>query len=253
LAEDGDRLARELADSCLAGAGQFCTSPNLILLWNGADGDALLASVATIFKERAPQPLLSRAGEKQIETGVAALLDAGAQLMTGGKAVDGPSYRFDNTLLTATAKQFITKPDDLQKEVFGNVTLAVTLKNVEELESIVGSLEGNLTGTIYSAKSGADDELYGRIEPLLRPKVGRLLNDKMPTGVAVSPAMIHGGPFPATSHPGFTSVGIPAALTRFAVLQCYDGVRESRLPAVLRDTIQNPTTWRSIDGSWVKG
>lgn len=253
LAEDGDRLARELADSCLAGAGQFCTSPNLILLWNGADGDALLASVATIFKERAPQPLLSRAGEKQIETGVAALLDAGAQLMTGGKAVDGPSYRFDNTLLTATAKQFITKPDDLQKEVFGNVTLAVTLKNVEEVESIVGSLEGNLTGTIYSAKSGADDELYGRIEPLLRPKVGRLLNDKMPTGVAVSPAMIHGGPFPATSHPGFTSVGIPAALTRFAVLQCYDGVRESRLPAVLRDTIQNPTTWRSIDGSWVKG
>jgi 2,5-dioxopentanoate dehydrogenase len=114
-------------------------------------------------------------------------------------------------------------------------------------------LEGNLTGTIYSSKSETDNETYSVIEPLLRSKVGRLLNDKMPTGVAVSPAMNHGGPFPATSHPGFTSVGIPSALTRFAVLQSYDGVREDRLPPILRNTISNPTTWRSIDGAWVKG
>jgi NADP-dependent aldehyde dehydrogenase len=131
--------------------------------------------------------------------------------------------------------------------------MAVTLENIEELESILMLLEGNLTGTIYAAKSGADDETYRRIEPLLRRKVGRLLNNKMPTGVAVSPAMNHGGPFPATSHLGFTSVGIPASLTRFAMLQCYDGVREDRLPAVLRNTISNSNTWRSIDGSWVKG
>jgi NADP-dependent aldehyde dehydrogenase len=98
-----------------------------------------------------------------------------------------------------------------------------------------------------------DDDLYKRIEPLLRQKVGRLLNDKMPTGVALSPAMQHGGPFPATSHPGFTSVGIPASLSRFGALQCYDGVREDRLPPVLRNTIHNPRTWRSIDGAWVKG
>jgi 2,5-dioxopentanoate dehydrogenase len=110
-----------------------------------------------------------------------------------------------------------------------------------------------LTGTICSAKSGADDAIYNAIEPLLRRKVGRLLNDKMPTGVAVSPAMNHGGPFPATSHSGFTSVGIPAAMTRFALLQCYDGVREDRLPAILRNEIQNPATWRSINGEWIKG
>jgi NADP-dependent aldehyde dehydrogenase len=80
-----------------------------------------------------------------------------------------------------------------------------------------------------------------------------LLNDKMPTGVAVSPAMNHGGPFPATAHPGFTSVGIPASMARFAMLQCYDGVREDRLPAVLRNSIYNPDTWRSIDGAWIRG
>ena len=83
----------------------------------------------------------------------------------------------------------------------------------------------------------------------MRRKVGRLSNDKMPTGVAISPAMNHGGPFPATGHPGFTAVGIPAAITRFAQLQCFDNVRSSRLPAELED--ENPLgIWRSVDGQW---
>ena len=99
----------------------------------------------------------------------------------------------------------------------------------------IDQLEGNLTGCVYSDTGGADDAAYSQIAPRLRLKVGRLLNDKMPTGVAVSPAMNHGGPYPATGHPGFTAVGIPAALRRFAVLQCYDNVREHRLPPALRD------------------
>ncbi len=87
----------------------------------------------------------------------------------------------------------------------------------------------------------------------MRQRVGRLLNDKMPTGVAVSPAMNHGGPFPATGHPGFTAVGVPAAVRRFAMLACYDNVRPHRLPLLLQN--KNPTgqTWRLIDGDWTKG
>ena len=75
----------------------------------------------------------------------------------------------------------------------------------------------------------------------------------MPTGVAVSPAMNHGGPYPATGHPGFTAVGIPASLRRFAALHCFDAVREQRLPPLLRN--KNPTgrTWRLIDGRWSEG
>ena len=84
----------------------------------------------------------------------------------------------------------------------------------------------------------------------LRAKVGRLLNDKMPTGVAVSPAMNHGGPYPATGHPGFTAVGIPAALRRFTALACYDNVRQPRLPAALRDKNPGGEMWRLIDGQW---
>jgi len=249
-------LATELAESCLAASGQFCTSPNLILLWQGPSADVLLEAVAAIFRERAPQPLLSFAGLEQLDAGVAALVGAGAQWIAGGHRIETPEasgFRYANTLLRATATQVLAAPHALQREVFGNATMAVTVAGLAELEAILNLLEGNLTGSVYSAASGQDDEIYNRIEPLLRQKVGRLLNDKMPTGVAVSPAMQHGGPFPATSHPGFTSVGIPASIRRFAALQCYDGVREDRLPAILRDSIANAKTWRSIDGEWVRG
>ncbi|WP_263355134.1 aldehyde dehydrogenase (NADP(+)) [Acidicapsa acidisoli] len=253
LAEEEDRLTRDLADSCLAAAGQQCTSPNLFFLWQGPKAESLLTNLANIFDQRNPQPLFSLAGQHHLQSGVTSLIDAGAQLVTGGHPVEGPGYRYAHTVLRVTSRQFLNKPDELEREVFGNATMAVTLDDTEELITILELLEGNLTGSIYSAKSGVDDDLYKRIEPLLRHKVGRLLNDKMPTGVAVSPAMQHGGPFPATSHPGFTAVGIPGSITRFAMLQCYDGVREDRLPSVLRNTLQNPNTWRSINGAWIRG
>ncbi len=253
LEEDGEKLAKELADSCLAAAGQFCTSPNLILIPEGERSAEFVSAVAKIFDERTPTTLLSQAAPQQLSSGAKALIDAGAELVTGGKDAAGLGYRFSNTLLRTSGKQILAKPHELQREVFGNMTMIATVSELDELTELLEQLEGNLTGTIYSAKSGADDAAYERIAPVLRKKVGRLLNDKMPTGVAVSPAMNHGGPFPATSHPGFTSVGIPASIARFAMLQCYDGVREDRLPEILRDKIENPQAWRSIDGAWVRG
>jgi 2,5-dioxopentanoate dehydrogenase len=253
LAERPEQLAQELVDSCLAGSGQFCTSPNLVLTFGTPQTEPFLAQIAKSFAERPTQPLLSAAGRKQLHQGVTALTTAGAQLITGGDLAPGEGYRYANTLLRATAAQFLAAPHDLQREIFGNATLAVVVSTQEELQSILHLLEGNLTGSIYSAKSGADDASYNTIAPLLREKVGRLLNDKMPTGVAVSPAMNHGGPYPSTSHPGSTSVGVPASITRFAKLECYDAVRPERLPAILKDTITNPSTWRSINGTWIKG
>jgi 2,5-dioxopentanoate dehydrogenase len=253
LAERGDQLAQELADSCLAGSGQFCTSPNLILLVQSEASEALIQKVAAIFKERPSQPLLSSGGREHLSQGVTALRNAGAQLVTGGEISDGPGYRYANTLLHTTAQHFLSSNDALQREVFGNATLVVTATDSAQLLEVIQSLEGNLTGSIYSSNSGDDDALYNQLAPALRRHVGRLLNDKMPTGVAVSPAMNHGGPYPSTSHPGFTAVGIPASLTRFAALQCYDNVRQNRLPAVLHDEIENSLTWRVIDGTWVRG
>jgi alpha-ketoglutaric semialdehyde dehydrogenase len=253
LAERSEQLAQELVDSVLAGSGQFCTSPNLLLVFETPQTEAFLAQIAKSFSERPAQPLLSAAGRKQLQQGVTALTTAGAQLVTGGDLAPGEGYRYANTLLRATAAQFLAAPHDLQREIFGNATLAVVVSTRQQLQSILQLLEGNLTGAIYSAKSGADDEAYNTVAPLLRERVGRLLNDKMPTGVAVSPAMNHGGPYPSTSHPGSTSVGIPASIHRFAKLECYDAVRPERLPAILKDTIANPSAWRSINGAWVKG
>ena len=106
-------------------------------------------------------------------------------------------------------------------------------------------------GCVYSATDGSDDAHYDAIVPNLRQRVGRLLNDQMPTGVAVSAAMNHGGPFPATGHPGFTAVGMPGSIVRFAMLQCFDNIRAHRLPEILQDN--NPGgVWRSIDGQWTQ-
>ena len=143
-------------------------------------------------------------------------------------------------------------PIALQREAFGNAALIVTCDDLDQLTNVLHELEGNLTGCVYSDTQGGDDAAYDQIAPILRQKVGRLLNDKMPTGVAVSPAMNHGGPFPATGHPSFTAVGIPASLRRFAMLQCFDNVRPERLPVCLRDKNPNGSMWRLVDGDWTR-
>ena len=97
---------------------------------------------------------------------------------------------------------------------------------------------------------GSDEDDCAQISFELATKVGRLLNDKMPTGVAVSSAMNHGGPYPATGHPGFTAVGIPASLLRFAKLTSFDNVRPNRLPSLLKDANPTEATWRLVDGEW---
>lgn len=248
LAERGEKLAEEFAGSSLLGTGQFCTNPSLVLLVAGAATDQFIANVKTRFEAASPAPLLSSAVARALEASVKTLQAAGAQVVTGGNAVAAPGYRFCNTLLRVSGEAFLAAPEKLQTEAFGNAALFVVVRDAAQISAIIDHFEGNLTGCVYSDTRGSDDALYTEVEPRLRPRVGRLLNDKMPTGVAVSPAMNHGGPYPSTGHPGFTAVGIPASLRRFAALHCYDNVRPARLPAALRD--KNPTgrMWRLIDG-----
>jgi len=190
--------------------------------------------------------------QKSMAASIAAIREADAKVLTGGESCGGNGFCYRNTLLLVNGKSFLSNSEHLQTEAFGNSSLFVIAETSEELIAVTDHLEGNLTGCIYSATGDQDEALYGKIAPRLRQKVGRLLNDKMPTGVAVSPAMNHGGPFPATGHPGFTSVGIPAAITRFAMLQSYDAVRPHRLPPLLQD--RNPGgVWRQIDGVWTTG
>ena len=234
LRERGDALADEFFSSCTLSAGQFCTCPSFIVVPDTDSGKKFVETATQKFAAGTPGVLLGRSGRDSLVESVAVLQKNGAALLCGGQPAPGPAYRFANTLLRVSAADFLQRPHELQTEAFGPVALLVVSRDTAQSVDILKHIEGNLTGAIYSDTTGKDDAEYAAIEPVLRQRVGRLLNDKMPTGVAVSPAMNHGGPFPATGHPGFTAVGLPASVQRFTALQCYDNVRPGRLPEVLR-------------------
>jgi NADP-dependent aldehyde dehydrogenase len=255
LEERGAAVADEYAASALLGGGQFCTSPGLAILFEGSATEGFITAVTQKFDASVPVPLLSAGVAHGLTESVQVLRGSGAQLVTGGvrlkqDTAKGDGCRHANTLLRVTGRQFLAAPDALQTEAFGTAVLCVLVRDAAEAAAVIDHLEGSLTGCIYSALGGADDSLYENLAPRLRARVGRLLNDKMPTGVALSPAMNHGGPYPATGHPGFTAVGIPASMRRFGALHCYDNVRPGRLPAALRDKNPNGSMWRLIDGRW---
>jgi NADP-dependent aldehyde dehydrogenase len=250
LRERGSEIVEQFTKSCLSAVGQFCTNPGLVLLLAGPETEKFISNVAARFKSEPVGTLLSGRVAKSLGESVAALRKAGAEVVAGATAGGGRGHSYANTLLRASAAQFIKNAQALQTEAFGNESLHVVAEDAEQLTAVLKLLEGNLTGSIYSSSGDEDDFVYQQVAPLVRQRAGRFLNDKMPTGVLVSPAMNHGGPYPATGHPGFTAVGFPAAMRRFAMLECYDHVRPHRLPPLLQN--KNPTgrTWRLIDGLW---
>ena len=252
LADRAEEIADEFKTSGLMGTGQFCTNPGIALLLSGDATNAFVKSVVDRYREAPVGTLLSEGVETSLAKSVETLKQAGAEQLLGGDLGVGSGFSCANTVLKLDGKQFLADPDVFQTEAFGNAALLVIADDVEQACLILEQMEGNLTGCVYSSTSGADDSAYDQIADVLRPKVGRLLNDKMPTGVAVSPAMNHGGPFPATGHPGFTAVGIPGSLIRFAMLECYDNVRPGRLPACLADKNPSGKMWRQIDSAWTQ-
>ena len=250
LKERGEAIVDEFLTSVLMGTGQFCTNPGVVFLLEDESTDQFVASAKERFETTPAGTLLSPAVSSSLSKSVKALCEFGAQILTGGGEPEEDRCAYANTLLRARGSDFISDPEGFQTEAFGNASLLVVCTNIDELCAAIQLLEGNLTGCVYTASDESDEEVYERIAFELTPKVGRLLNDKMPTGVAVSAAMNHGGPYPATGHPGFTAVGVPASLLRFGKLTSYDNVRPNRLPALLTD--ENPTseTWRLIDGKW---
>ena len=252
LTERAEQVADELSGSALLGTGQFCTNPGVIVVQASEESEVFIGMLRERYESAAPGALLGVGSVKGLGESVQTLVSSGAELVVGGSEITGQGCRFQNTLMRVSGETFVAAPEALQTEAFGNSTLIVVGADEDEMVTIAGIIEGSLTGSIYSHNGGGDDSLAERIADRLRPRVGRLLNDKMPTGVAVVPSMNHGGPYPATGHPGFTSVGIPASLRRFALLECYDNVREHRLPEELRDDCPIAGLWRLIDGKWTQ-
>ena len=231
---DLDGFATGWSTSILMGSGQFCTKPGLCFVIGQEVAEELAEAVARSFDGKPDSILLTGGLVDSIDHGVQALQDAGAMLMAGGATSLEPGFRYPGTLLMTNGRTFREMPDSMQRELFGPAAMIVACDSEEDLLAALRTLEGQLTACVWSA--GASDEdhaLHDRVQGTLRPICGRLLENKMPTGVAVVPSMVHGGPYPATGHPGFTSVGLPASIRRFAALRCYDGISPARLPSNL--------------------
>jgi len=158
-------------------------------------------------------------------------------------ALSEPGDRALPRLHRTTARCFIDD-ETLQREVFGPSTLVVTCEDGDEMLQVAASIEGQLSATIH--REPMDDELASRLAARLVDRVGRLLYDGFPTGVEVSPAMQHGGPYPASTDSRMTSVGT-AAIQRFARPVCWQSSPRELLPPELRD--DNPRgLLRQLDG-----
>ena len=238
LGEREEEIANGLHGSVTLGAGQFCTNPGLVFLPEKSQG--LVARLREKMGATSPFVMLtSRIREAYFEGASAWAQNTAVQTLVG--PAHSESARAG--LYLTDAVSFLADPS-LASEVFGPATLLVSYSRFEQLLEVARSLEGQLTATIHVGDS--EEEPAARLSQVLENRVGRLVYNGFPTGVEVGPAMVHGGPFPATSDGRSTSVGTRAAF-RFVRAVCFQDAPQSLLPDELKDG--NPSgIWRLVDG-----
>ena len=246
LAEEGDAIADGLAGSLTLGAGQFCTCPGVVLGVRGPALDRFAERLAAAVGATGPFTLLHAGIREGYEAGVQRWdVTDGVRLLARGTENDGETATPALAAVAVVSAAAFREDDGLREEVFGPATLLVEADDEADLEAAVRALDGHLTGTLW----GTDDELAARpaLVATLARRVGRLIVRGYPTGVEVSPAMQHGGPYPATTDARSTSVGT-AAIERFARPVCFQDAPEAVLPPELHDA--NPRgVWRLVDGA----
>ncbi|MFD5451263.1 aldehyde dehydrogenase (NADP(+)) [Streptomyces sp. NPDC127100] len=244
LTERAADLADAFTASLTLGAGQFCTNPGLVL---AVDSPSLKT-----FLDAAGQAVNADAGATMLTPRIAKTFRIEKETVASHPAVEvlarGAEPRSASpgqaAIMTVHADDFIADPE-LQREMFGAAALIVRCRDLSQLTDAVRHLEGQLTATVHTAPDDLDDA--HRLLPLLERRAGRVLFNSWPTGVEVGHAMVHGGPYPATSDPRTTSVG-SRAIERFLRPVAYQNLPHELLPASLRD--DNPYNIpRRIDGS----
>jgi len=216
LKNNTDSLADAFSQSVCLGVGQFCTNPGLLLILKENDG--FLENLAQKLDQIALGTFLTPGIKKAFISGCEHLSkQAGVQTVTT-KGIPAP------TLFAASTHSARKNPAILE-EVFGPSTLAIVADDMEDLIAFIGDLPGQLTATIH----GESQELHPDLIDALSQKVGRILLNGFPTGVEVSKAMVHGGPFPSTTDSRSTSVGTQA-IYRFTRPICYQNFPAELIP-----------------------
>jgi len=238
----GEQVARELAGSVVLGCGQFCTNPGLVL---GIAGEAFSTFLTALGAQLADQP-----GQTMLNAGTLRSYTQGVQRLhqhPGVRHLAGADQAGDQAqaqLFQADVSLLLDGDALLQEEVFGPATVAVAVADEAELRRALQALHGQLTATLIAEPQ--DLQRFAALVPLLQRKAGRLLVNGYPTGVEVCDAMVHGGPYPATSDARGTSVGT-LAIDRFLRPVCYQDYPDALLPDALKNA--NPLgLQRLVDG-----
>lgn len=238
----GAAIAPDFVAALTLGAGQFCTNPGLILAIEGPELDAFVEAAGQAV-EAAPAAVMLTPGIcNAFANGVAALTQA-SEVETVARGQTGQGHTGQAALFSVTGQAFLANPK-LHEEVFGAASLVVRCADQAELERVIAAVEGQLTIALHMDE--ADHGVAAALLPTLELKAGRILVNGFGTGVEVAPAMVHGGPFPATSDGRTTSVGT-LAIARFLRPVSYQNLPEALLPAELKT--DNPLgIARRVDG-----
>ena len=231
LRSRGDELASAFVQSLTMGSGQFCTNPGLLIAMAGPDLDRFAKAAAEGLSRCEPQPMLSPGILSNFESHVDSLAaHESVSILVRGRVGEGVGQAAGALFMT-DSDSFVSD-SSLSHEVFGSSSLIVSCREADDMARVVAALEGQLTATLVM--DPGDEPLAARFVPLVEGKVGRILANGWPTGVEVCEAMVHGGPYPATSDVRTTSVGT-LAIERFLKPVCYQNLPQQLLPPALRD------------------
>ena len=246
MAKRAARIGTDFIASLTLGSGQFCTNPGLVLALAGPDADAFIAAATAAMQGHVGSTMLTPGIHGAYCAGVERLRGVpGVTTVARGQAGSGP-HAGQSALFTTDAQAFLADPA-MQDEIFGASSLVVLCRDVEEMRRVTEGLEGQLTATLQM-----EDEDIAHAQallPALERRAGRILVNGYPTGVEVSDAMVHGGPFPATSDARGTSVGT-LAIRRFLRPVCYQDFPAALLPAPLAAPEAYP---RRVNGNPLPG
>ncbi|MEO1969293.1 MAG: aldehyde dehydrogenase (NADP(+)) [Sphingomonadaceae bacterium] len=241
LADRGAALGTAFVGSLTLGSGQFCTNPGLVLAIEGAGLDDFVSAASEALSAHQPQTMLTNGILEAYDAGRKRLAEqSGTTLLATGEAGDGVTCSASQ-LFSVSGRDVIENPG-LAEEIFGASSLIVRCADLGELKSVLSALEGQLTATLHLEEG--DVPAARELMPILEVTCGRILANGWPTGVEVSHAMVHGGPFPATSDGRTTSVGT-LAIERFLRPVCYQDLPEGLLAPELRNGSDVP---RLVDG-----
>ena len=223
-----EEMAKGWAGSLTMGAGQFCTNPGALVLIEGAETETFLAAAKEALEATAPQTMLTE--------GIADAYRTGAETLSSQSGVQEVmtstcDLRNATPYLLRTTGAAWMENETLGHEVFGPLGIAIVVRNEDEMLAVAKSCAGQLTATLMMDED--DTPLAQRLLPVLERMAGRVLANGFPTGVEVCDAMVHGGPYPASTNFGATSVGT-MAIRRFLRPVCYQNLPDALLPLDLQ-------------------